>query len=100
MAAIGAFFCGYVVTQITGDRMVEKYGGKKLYSVSSAKRSLAERSNGMMMRRQASMDNVLECPVGAKPRPHPLSVTNAERKILFSPNNKMDPLNPSKHGPF
>ena len=74
---LGAFFYGYVATQITGGRMVEKYGCKKLYCVSSAKKSLAERSNGMMMRRQASMDNVLECPVGVQvtsptpPRPSP-----------------------------
>ena len=30
---LGAFFYGYVATQIPGGRMAEKYGGKKLYGV-------------------------------------------------------------------
>ena len=45
-------------------------------------------------------------PTPARVRPHPLSVTNAERKMMkispekVSPNNKMDPLTPSKHSQF
>jgi len=83
-------------------------------AVRSAKRSLAESFNGIM-RRRASMDVIppdtvpgvtVTQPTPARVRPHPLSVTNAERKMMkispekVSPNNKMDPLTPSKHSQF
>ena len=92
-------------------------------AVRSAKRSLAESFNGIM-RRRASTDNILEhqqrpvttvtraqpvpgvvltspSPVKTRPAAHPLSVSNAERMLMtsqqVSPNNKMEPLTPSKH---
>ena len=86
-------------------------------AVRSAKRSLAESFSGMM-RRRASTDVTLSetvlpgvtltQPTPVKTRPHPLSVTNAERQMMkispeksqVSPNNKMEPLTPSKHGQF
>ena len=51
----------------------------------------------------------LTSPTPVKARPHPLSVTNAERQQMrrsspektgggASPNKKMDPLTPGKHG--
>ena len=51
----------------------------------------------------------LTSPTPVKARPHPLSVTNAERQQMrrsspekagggSSPNKKMDPLTPGKHG--
>ena len=73
-------------------------------AVKSAKRSLAESFSGMMRRRAS--------PVKTKATmPHPLSVTNAERKLLMekkiSPEktqiispNKMEPLTPSKQGQY
>ena len=37
----------------------------------------------------------------AKARPHPLSISNVERQqMMMSPNNKMDPLTPSKRSHF
>ena len=53
----------------------------------------------------------LTSPTPVKARPHPLSVSNAERQMMrrgspergggvTSPNNKMDPLTPGKHGTF
>ena len=91
-----------------------------LEAVKSAKRSLAESFSGMM-RRRASTEVVPEPPLvtvtsssPAKAKaamPHPLSVTNAERKLLMekkvSPDksqmispNKMEPLTPSKQGQY
>jgi len=84
-------------------------------AVRSAKRSLAESFNGIIMRRRASMDVIpaetipgvtVTQATPARVRPHPLSVTNAERKMMkispekLSPNNKMDPLTPSKYNQF
>jgi len=86
-----------------------------------ARRSLAESFNGMM-RRKASVDvsdvsgllptlSVTQpSPVKKNPLPHPLSLSNAERRVLqekcsspekgvISPN-KMDPLTPNKHVDF
>ena len=51
----------------------------------------------------------LTSPTPVKARPHPLSVSNAERQMrrrgsperggaVTSPNNKMEPLTPGKHG--
>ena len=49
----------------------------------------------------------LTSPTPVKARPHPLSVTNVERQQMrrsspekggASPNKKMDPLTPGKHG--
>ena len=49
----------------------------------------------------------LTSPTPVKARPHPLSLTNAERqqmrrgspeKSVTSPNKKMEPLTPGKHG--
>ena len=53
----------------------------------------------------------LTSPTPVKARPHPLSVSNAERQmrrrgsperggVVTSPNNKMEPLTPGKHGNF
>ena len=91
-----------------------------LEAVKSAKRSLAESFSGIM-RRRASTEVVSEPPLvtvtGSSPAktkpvmPHPLSVTNAERKLLMekkvSPEksqiispNKMEPLTPSKQGQY
>ena len=91
-----------------------------LEAVKSAKRSLAESFSGIM-RRRPSAEVVAEPPLltvtGASPAktksvmPHPLSVTNAERKLLMerkvSPEknliispNKMEPLTPSKQGQY
>ena len=91
-----------------------------LEAVKSAKRSLAESFSGIM-RRRASTEVVPEPPLvtvtassPAKAKaamPHPLSVTNAERKLLMekkvSPDksqmispNKMEPLTPSKQGQY
>ena len=93
-------------------------------AVKSAKRSLAESFSGMMRRRASTdvLSSVLpEAPsltlTGPSPvktkatMPHPLSVTNAERKLLMekkiSPEktqiispNKMEPLTPSKQGQY
>ena len=91
-------------------------------AVKSAKRSLAESFSGMMRRRASTdvLSSVLPdapsltltgpSPVKTK-APHPLSVTNAERKLLMekkiSPEktqiispNKMEPLTPSKQGQY
>ena len=91
-----------------------------LEAVKSAKRSLAESFSGIM-RRRASTEVVAEPPLltvtGSSPAktksvmPHPLSVTNAERKLLMekkvSPEkieimspDKMDPLTPSKQAHY
>merc|ERR1719369_2276461 len=93
-----------------------------LEAAKRAKRSLAESFNGIM-RRKASIDvsevgSILPTlsvtqpsPVKKTTMPHPLSVTNAERRFLqekssvspdksFISPNKMDPLTPSKHAQF
>lgn len=92
-----------------------------LEAAKRAKRSLAESFNGII-RRKASVDigessllpmlSVTQpSPVKKATMPHPLSITNAERRFLqekcSSPDktlglspNKMDPLTPSKHAQF
>jgi len=92
-----------------------------LEAAKRAKRSLAESFNGIM-RRKASIDvsemgsmlptlSVTQpSPVKKTSMPHPLSLTNAERRYLqekcsspdkgFISPNKMDPLTPSKHAQF
>eukprot|EP00092_Neocalanus_flemingeri_P108594 GFUD01139469.1.p1 GENE.GFUD01139469.1~~GFUD01139469.1.p1 ORF type:complete len:1170 (+),score=333.86 GFUD01139469.1:112-3621(+) len=92
-----------------------------LEAAKRAKRSLAESFNGII-RRKASVDvsegsllpllSVTQAsPVKKSAMPHPLSISNAERRLLqekcstpdrtlcTSPN-KMDPLTPSKHAQF
>ena len=93
-------------------------------AVKSAKRSLAESFSGIMRRRASTdvLSSVLPeapsltvttaSPVKSKTvTPHPLSVTNAERRMLMekrgSPEktqiispNKMEPLTPSKQGQY
>jgi len=86
-----------------------------------AKRSLAESFNGII-RRKASVDvsevgsflptlSVTQAsPVKKTSMPHPLSLSNAERRFMqekcsspdksFISPNKMDPLTPSKHAQF
>ena len=90
-----------------------------LEAVKSAKRSLAESFSGIMRRRAStdvsdlpSVTVTASSPAKTKAAlPHPLSITNAERKLLMekkiSPEksqiispNKMEPLTPSKQGQY
>jgi len=115
--------CAGLASTVTVDvqPLVTQQDNNVLEAAKRAKRSLAESFNGMI-RRKASIDvsemgNLLPTlsvtqpsPVKKNSMPHPLSLTNAERrylqekssspeKVFISPN-KMDPLTPSKHAQF
>ena len=80
-----------------------------LEAAKRARRSLAESFSGMMRRKASGTEGgeggaavpglTVAPPSPVKPCPHPLSVTNAERRLRASPG-KMSPLTPSKHGEF